>query len=249
MIDRLVTWHGKGGAPAKDGEVCAGGWSMTSGPSAGADLLRGAAHLLRTPLGVVLGMAATLRDYDERFTGEQRAIYLGEIVQAAEEMRDAIDGMSLLARLVSGTLSFDPVRTAIDDLVSETSEALTGVWGSVPPRAPVVDAVTVVVDGQRVRQAVAALARVFGPGAGARLTAAGVTLRIGPVEGRLTGDELSAVLAAPVPVAAGAEAVARPAGWSLLLARLLLEGQGATVAVAGEPPATTLVLSLRPAGS
>ena len=33
---------------------------MTTGPSAGADLLRGAAHLLRTPLGVVLMTGTTV---------------------------------------------------------------------------------------------------------------------------------------------------------------------------------------------
>jgi K+-sensing histidine kinase KdpD len=46
--------------------------TTTSTRQSGADLLRGAAHLLRTPLGVIVGMSTTLRDYDERFSPEQR---------------------------------------------------------------------------------------------------------------------------------------------------------------------------------
>lgn len=198
-------------------------------PASGADLLRGAAHLLRTPLGVVLGMSATLRDYDHRFTAEQRTLYLGEVFKAAEEMRVALDGMSLLARLVAGTLSFAPVPVPISDLVTPAAEALASIWGAGTVAVEPSTGSQVYADAQRFSQAMESLARVFGATDGTALTVEDGPppgLRLGPVT-LAHGAENLGTIAASVAAMDLAEVVARPGGWAMLTARYLLEGQGA----------------------
>jgi hypothetical protein len=223
--------------------------------ASGADLLRGAAHLLRTPLGVVLGMSATLRDYDHRFTAEQRTLYLGEVFKAAEEMRVALDGMSLLARLVAGTLTFAPAAVPISELATSATEALASIWGAGTVTVEPSVGSHVSADAQRFTQAFESLARVFGAMDGTAVAAeegATPTLRLGPVTSTHGAENLSAITA-PVATMDLAEVVARPGGWALLTARYLLEGQGARlVRVDTEPVnppagATTFLIQMSPA--
>ncbi len=198
--------------------------------AAGTDLLRGAAHLLRTPLGVILGMATTLRDYDARFTSEQRVAYLGEVLTAAEELRLAVDGMSLLSRLVSGTLTFNPTVTPLAVLLADAATTLAGVWGADGSMQRRVDDGTARVDGQRLSQALEAVARAFQPGPATVLALSGgqdPALELGPLMPRAPGDDIEAMLRVPLDQAAAADWTGRLTGWSLLLARYLTEGQGA----------------------
>ena len=222
----------------------------TASGNAGTELLRGVAHLLRTPLGVILGMTATLRDYDARFTSEQRVTYLGEVLQAADEMRVALDGISLLARLIAGTLSFAPSATSLAELVRAGDEALRPVWtgaaGFAAEAPPVGNAAA---DAQRVGQALAALAQVFTPAAGARLSGAGGPppfLRLGPLMPRAR-DDLDAMLRTPLDAAVSAEWIARPGGWPVLVARHLFEAQGAALALEPAESGVTLRVDLPPA--
>ncbi len=198
--------------------------------AAGTDLLRGAAHLLRTPLGVILGMATTLRDYDARFTSEQRVAYLGEVLDAAEELRLAVDGMSLLSRLVSGTLAFNPAAAPLTALATDGAAALAGVWGEGrSPRIRTEDGAARA-DSQRLAQALEAVARAFHPEPGAVLSLYGgpdPALELGPLVPRSPGDDIEAMLRVPLEGAAAADWAGRPTGWALLLARHLCEGQGA----------------------
>lgn len=222
---------------------------MTTTTAPTRDLLRGAAHLLRTPLGVILGMTTTLRDYDARFTADQRVMYLGEVLQAAEEMRDALDGLSLLSRLLTGDLAVIPAVITADTLLSESAAALGSVWGArgVPRRAAAAGAVTA--DSGRIRQALQALARAVAPLDGTALSVdADGTLRIGPVQPRGTIDELRGVLDGPLNALDTGTLAARPGTWGPLLARYLVEAQGGRLGADGEPagavPSVTITVTL-----
>lgn len=198
------------------------------------DLLRGAAHLLRSPLGVVLNIAATLRDYDDRFTPELRATYLGEIWQAAEEMRVALDGLSLLARLIAGNLPFAPTTVPLGGLLSDAREALISVWGNTGAPAVAHAAGAAWADVRRFAQAFEALARCCTPGQGVVLSAEGGVsprIRIGPVLPRASLDDLHTILAAPVRSPEIGGRISHSGGWAVLLARHLLEGQGGRLAL------------------
>lgn len=211
----------------------------------GVDLLRGAAHLLRTPLGVILGTATTLRDYDARFTPERRVTYLGEVVRAAEEMKAALDGLSTLARLVEGTL---PVTTQSHDLayiVDRCHAALAGIW---PEQRIAVHPApgSAAVDDQRLAQAIEALGRAAAPVDGVAVSAGadgGPWLRIGPLQFGQDTATPATLLTAPEEQIALADAVAGPAGWPLLLARYLLTAQQARIQI--EPASVAGAVILR----
>ena len=197
---------------------------------ADADLLRGAAHLLRSPLGVVLNIAATLRDYDDRFTPEMRANYLGEIVQAAEEMRVALDGVSMLARLSQGGMSFSQSGVSLPELLNAAREGLAVAWGMTETPAPVAGPGAALADSRRTAQAFEALGRFFTPLPGVTLSGAGTdpVVQLGPVQPR-AAEALQARLAMPVTSPEAAQHISHSAGWALLLARHLLGGQGASL--------------------
>ncbi len=226
--------------------------TSTAGPHSSPDLLRGAAHLLRSPLGVVLGLSATLRDYDHRFTADQRTMYLGEILQAAEEMSIVLDGLSLLARVAAGALAFAPTAIALEDLTESGGGVLAGVWGADAVESRVLAGSTVRVDRQRIHQALDALARMFSPAPGAALNAiAGPGLQLGPVVLQAPGDDMIGLIGQPLTHLDMAALVARPGGWALLLARHLLEMQGASLNAGrhGDDGAMSLVISLPAAAS
>ena len=211
---------------------------MSEQSPAGPALLRGAAHLLRTPLTVILGISTTLRDHGHRLNPQQQTMYLGDVFQAAEEMRIALDGLSLLARLIEGGLTFAPAPTRLGALMRLSAEAANAVWGANTVAVGGGAATTVVVDPERARQAVEALARGCAPAAGVTLAAdpaGSPILRLGPVTPALGGDQVRAALEAPRDVLDLHGIVAQPGGWALLVARLLLEAQGARLALA--PPA------------
>lgn len=220
----------------------------TVSPSATPELVRGMAHLLRTPLGVILGIAATLRDYDARFTVEQRRGYLDEVVQAAEEMRAALDGMSLLARLVGGTLELTPAPAALDAVVRAAAQGLRSVWSVEVPGTAGAGAARV--DLQRLEQTCQALARVVTPSAAVHLVAQGAPtprLHLGPVVVRAPEGDWQALLAMPLVETLDAETVSRPEGWPLVLARHLLAAQGGRLRAEPHPEGAELVLELAPA--
>jgi hypothetical protein len=201
----------------------------TTAAATEADLLRGVAHLLRSPLGVILNIASTLRDYDDRFTSEQRISYLGDIVQAADEMKVALDGVSLLARLTTGTLAFSPSTVSLADLLSGAGEAIASVWdaGAVPHLTFAAGDASA--DPRRVAQAFEALARCCSGAASVTLSGAGGAqpcLRLGPVTPRATAEEVEAMLHAPVDSPETGQWISHSGGWALLLARYLLEAQG-----------------------
>ena len=209
---------------------------MTAGtdPSAASDLLRGAAHLLRSPLGVIVGLSTTLRDYDHRFTGEQRTMYLGEILQAAQEMSTALDGLSLLARVAGGTLGFAPLSVRLPELARAGAAALNGVWGAGTVAPAALGDGRVWLDPQRANQAIESLARVFTPAAGAALVAMaapGPRLRLGPLDLQAPGEDVTGMIRQPLHELDAGTLVARPGGWALLLARHLLEAQGASLSI------------------
>lgn len=216
----------------------------TVSPAADADLLRGAAHLLRSPLGVVLNIAATLRDYDDRFTPEMRAGYLGEIVQAAEEMRVALDGISMLARLMQGSLGFTPTEVPLHELLHAAREGLAVAWGIAETPPPVAGAGTALADLRRTVQAFEALGRCCMALPGVTLTAGGAepVVQLGPVQPR-AAEEFQAMLTAPVESPAVGQHISHSNGWALLLARYLLEGQG--VRLMAMPGAQGVLLGIR----
>ena len=57
------------------------------------DELRKLVHDLRTPLTVVEGFARMLERGEGRLSAEDRAEYLGRIVEAAREMSEILDGV------------------------------------------------------------------------------------------------------------------------------------------------------------
>ncbi len=216
------------------------------------DLVRATAHLLRTPLGVILGIATTLRDYDARFTAAQRRGYLDEVVQAAEEMRAALDGISLLARLVGGTLELAPAPTTLGEAVSAVAQGLRAVWGVEVPGVAAAGAgvATVRVDLQRIEQACQALARVVAPGLAVQLVGECVPvprLRLGPVTVRISDDGWRALIETPLAATVGAETVSRPESWPVVLARHLLEAQGCRLRAVSHPDGAELMIELAPA--
>lgn len=192
-----------------------------------ADLVRATAHLLRTPLGVILGIATTLRDYDARFTAEQRRGYLDEVVQAAEEMRVALDGMSLLARLVGGTLELTPAPATLSEVAHAAARGLHAVWAVEMPRSA--DAGMARVDLQRIEQACQALARAVMPVTETRLEARstpGPALCLGPALPRTADSGWRVLWNAPLAETLDADTLSRPETWPVVLARHLLEAQG-----------------------
>lgn len=213
---------------------------MSSEPLPSPDLLRGMAHLLRTPLTVILGMTATLRDYDHRFSAEQRAEYLGEVHQAADDIRVALDGLSLLARLLTRSLPITPTPLPLGDLLRAGAGALDSVWGhGAPLLLAAAPAGRVRADEQRITQAFEALARAVTPVAGVALMAEAVAapaVRLGPVTPVL-GEDLRAVLHAPLEELDAGALVARPGGWPALVARLLVEAQGGSLTLDVPAPA------------
>lgn len=217
----------------------------TTSTTTTADLVRGTAHLLRTPLGVILGIATTLRDHDARFTAEQRRGYLDELVQAAEEMRAALDGMSLLARLVGGTLELTPAPVALSEVVRVAVRGLGAVW--TVEVCGTAGAGTARVDLQRIEQACQALARVVVPGTAVCLTAEGTPtprLRLAPTLVRVPESDRQALLAAPLAETLDAETVSRPEHWPLVLARHLLAAQGGRLRVEPHPDGAEIVIDL-----
>lgn len=107
---------------------------------------------------------------------------------------------------------------------------MTAVWGEDTLIADDSPAGEVWADKQRVNQALEAIARATTPLAG--ITRLGVSdgrvaLSIGPVRSALPADELEEALMVASDSPEMSEWLARPAGWSLILARCLLEAQDA----------------------
>lgn len=127
-----------------------------------ATLVSLACHDLRTPLATVQGFAKTLLRLDD-VDDEKRARYLGLIDDAADELAELLDVLSLAARIEGGR--YDPVLREVDSLelapegatgtgatVSVDQEAVTTALGSLARAAARhggVD-VTVSVDGPRI---------------------------------------------------------------------------------------------------
>jgi hypothetical protein len=161
-------------------------------------------------------------------------------------MRVAIDGMSLLARLVSGSLTFTPAPTPLERVSVQASEALAGVWGDRPVRVPRTASGTALVDAQRTSQAFEAVARAARPSAGVTLAVESgppARVRLGPLQ--WIDEEAAARLARPIDESDLSDWVARPGGWALLAARLLVEGQRGTLTAEGAATGATLVVHLR----
>ena len=57
------------------------------------DDVRKLVHDLRTPLTVVEGFARMLQRGEDRLTPEERAEFLGRILEAAREMGEILDGV------------------------------------------------------------------------------------------------------------------------------------------------------------
>ena len=102
-----------------------------------------ACHDLRTPLATVQGFAKTLLGLEE-LDGEKTARYLGLIDQAADELVELLDLLSLAARIEGGR--YDPVLREVDSL----ELALAGSSGT---------GATVTVDPDAVAMALSSLAR------------------------------------------------------------------------------------------
>jgi hypothetical protein len=223
--------------------------TSTTAHAMGPEMLRGAAHLLRSPLGVILGLATTLRDYDHRVTAEQRRAYLGDVLEAVAEINTALDGLSLLSRVLTGTLSVSSTAILADELACKAQESLSAVW-RVDPVVAVGDTLARFrLDRQRTGQALQALARGLRPVPGispAVSVTADPGLRIGPLLPPADGNDTSAVLHGPRDTLNLAEIIARPGAWELLLARLLFESQGIRLDLepAGETITARLVLPL-----
>lgn len=224
----------------------------THAPASGLEVLRGAAHLLRTPLGVVLGTATTLRDYDARFTPPQRVKYLGEVVRAAEEMKAALDGLSLLGRTLDRSLTFNLEPVPLPEVVATCEAALKGVWVETPLPAGSASPGAALVDMQRLGQAVEALARAVRGVNGTRIEAgigSAPFLEIGPVHPEPNAVHVLPVLTDAVEGFAMAETLAGPAGWPLMLVRRLLDAQGASVHILPDGDETVRIrINLAPTG-
>ena len=103
-----------------------------------------ACHDLRTPLATVQGFAKTLLRAD---VDEQTARWLGLIDEAADEVVELLDLLSLAARVEAGR--YDPVVREVDllELAQEAVPAATGTGAAVA------------VDPDAVRRALAGFAR------------------------------------------------------------------------------------------
>ena len=215
--------------------------------TAAPDLLRGAAHLLRTPLGVILGMGTTLRDYGGRFTAEQQSVYLGEIVSAAEELRAALDGLTAYARVAGGRVRFAPAAVPLAAAVRIAEETLADAWGAAPAGGETRPLGSVSVDIDRLAETLAALAQAGAPAEDCVVGAEAGALRIGPLRTVLPPADVERLLGATAAADEAGEWLARPGGWPLLLARLLAEGQGARL-TATPTASETVTLVLHCAG-
>ncbi|HAV64610.1 MAG TPA: hypothetical protein DCY13_19865, partial [Verrucomicrobiales bacterium] len=84
-------------------------------------------HEFRTPLGVIMASAENLRDYHDRFSADQRAGHLGDIVEASRTMSGLMEEVLLLGRVESGKVAFKPapldLRSLCERLVEEVGAA------------------------------------------------------------------------------------------------------------------------------
>lgn len=168
-----------------------------------------ACHDLRTPLATVYGFARTLtrsEGHDER-----TARFLGMIETASEQMTELLDELGVAARVMSGR--FEPTlrEVATVDLL-QTDDPRIAVVGT---------GATVETDAEAAAKALRSLALA--------------ALRHGPVEqvsfavdGRTI--ELAPITPAAAPIVAGEEV--RDLG--ALVARLVLDALGVSIAVDGE---------------
>ncbi len=111
-----------------------------------------ACHDLRTPLATVSGFAKTLTKTTD--LGDQAARYLGIIEQAAAQLSELLDELSLAARIESGR--YDPALREVDTLelargaAVELGEDRVGVSGT---------GATLETDGDAAERGIAALAQ------------------------------------------------------------------------------------------
>jgi K+-sensing histidine kinase KdpD len=89
-----------------------------------AAIVAGAAHDLRSPLTAVKGFTSTIVSRWSRLDDSQRLMMLGGIGQDAARMEVIVGQLVDAARLITGTLRFDAVRTDLLEVASAAREDL-----------------------------------------------------------------------------------------------------------------------------
>jgi signal transduction histidine kinase len=168
-----------------------------------------ACHDLRTPLATVNGFAKTLLRRDRLEQGEAHFVEL--IDEAAEQMNDLLDLLGLAARIEAGT--YDPALREVDTLaLVRSDDERVGAAGT----------------GETVEADAPTLSRSLSALATAAIRHGGVEHVSWTVRGRVL--ELAPVAAAAAGVVTGEE----PKELGVLVARLVIERRGGSLALDGE---------------
>jgi signal transduction histidine kinase len=177
-----------------------------SGDTDFAHIVSLACHDLRTPLATVAGFAQTLATSE---LGDRAGRYVELMEAAAQQMRELLDDVALLARIEAGTYEPTRVERSTGDLADTAAEqAGDGVTAATVLSTPIE------VDAAAVSRALASLARAslrHGDVPAVTIRADGRTFRVGPVDGAAapvvlarTPVDLGAAVARRVLAAAGA---------------------------------------------
>jgi PAS domain S-box-containing protein len=84
------------------------------------DFVATVSHALRTPLTSIYGFAETLLRGDVEFSGIETRTFLRYIASESERLISIVDDLLNVARLETGTLGLEIVRTDVGEVVSET---------------------------------------------------------------------------------------------------------------------------------
>ncbi len=172
-----------------------------------ADLVGLACHDLRTPLATIGGFAKTLVRSGELPEREER--FVGMIDEAAEQIHELVDRLSLATRLVSG--AYEPTLTVEDTLELASSSLVEGI--TVEGSGAAVETDRPLLSGALVSLGAAALR--FGQSEQAVWQVEGRALRLSPIE----------------PGAAPVLDGSTPRDLGALVARLVVERLGGSLAV------------------
>lgn len=115
------------------------------------NLVSSISHELRTPLTSMVGMLELMRLGDERLSRDEHREFLDTVTDQARYMGRIVSDLMLVARDLHGSIRVVPTAFALNPLIKA---AVSHVEGSqaVEIRVP---AITVVLDGDRIQQAVA----------------------------------------------------------------------------------------------
>lgn len=203
-----------------------------------AQLISAMGHELRSPLTSVKGFSSTLLSRWDRFSDEQKLLFVETIHKDAERMARLVSDVLDLARLASDGLELYPTEVDVAAVAAEAVEKLGDGRGAARVALDVDDGLTAWVDAERLRQILGVVletaAKFPDPRSIAvrgRRAGVGVEITVTEQGPGSSIDRVESLLAGLVPEPEGARPARADLG--LYLAHRLVEAQGGTMSVDG----------------